>query len=155
MKIIFLIALASIGVISVCSAQKISSDKVPAVVKSSFKTKFPTVKKADWEMEKSDYEANFKIDGKETSANFDANGNWLETEIEIKTSELPSEVRIAVISYFEEYKLKEASMIESAEHGKCYEAEVEKGEETLDALFAPDGKLISKSVVESKDKDKD
>lgn len=134
------------------NAQKISADKVPAAVTSAFKTKFPTATKATWEMEKSEYEANFKLNGEEMSANFDNTGKWMETETEIKVSALPTTIQSTLTKDFAGYKINEASKIESEKNGKCYEAEVEKGEETFDFLFSADGKVLSKTKIEEKEK---
>lgn len=135
------------------NAQKISADKVPAAVSSAFKSKFPTAVKITWEMEnQTEYEANFKLNGEEVSANFDNTGKWLETETEIKVSALPAAIQSALKTEFADFKVEEASKIESVKNGNCYEAEIEKGEETFDVLFTPEGKVISKTKVEEKEK---
>ena len=47
-------------------AQKIATDKVPTVVTSAFKAKFPTAIKTSWEMENAnEYEAGYKLNGEE------------------------------------------------------------------------------------------
>lgn len=132
-------------------AQKISADKVPSAVTSAFKSKFPAATKTSWEMEKDDYEANFNMNGEEMSANFDKTGKWLETETEIKVSALPAAVSATLKKDFAGYKINEASKVESVENGSCYEAEVEKGEETLDVLLTQDGKVLSKTKEEEKE----
>jgi hypothetical protein len=135
-------------------AQKISADKVPAAVTSAFKAKFPKATKTSWEMENAnEYEAGFKLNGEEVSANFDNTGKWLETETEIKVSALPAAVKAALSKDFAGFKIEEASKIESAKDGNCYEAELEKGEETFDVLFLPNGKILSKTKLEKEEKD--
>lgn len=148
MKNIIIVLFAAVLLSHTACAQKISADQIPASVISSFKTRFPGVTDVRWEKELSEYEANFKMNGNEISANFDANGKWLETEIEIKVSELPVAVQSAIHTYFSGYEIEEASKVESLRHGNCYEAEIEKGEETLDVLFSADGKLISQTKAE-------
>jgi hypothetical protein len=150
-KIVFMLLVAA-TMSNAANAQKISADKVPAAVTSAFKTKFPTATKATWEMEKSEYEANFKLNGEEMSANFDNTGKWMETETEIKVSALPTTIQSTLTKDFAGYKINEASKIESEKNGKCYEAEVEKGEETFDFLFSADGKVLSKTKIEEKEK---
>lgn len=151
-KIFFLLLIAAFGSIST-NAQKISSDKVPAAVTSSFKTKFPEVVNAEWEMEKADYEASFKKNGVEMSANFDNEGKWLETETEIKVSALPAAVSATLKKDFADYKVDEACKVESVKDGNCYEVEVEKGKESFDVLISTDGKVLSKTKEEEKDKE--
>lgn len=137
-------------------AQKISADKVPPAVTSAFKAKFSGVTKVSWELEKTnEYEASFKLNGSEMSANFDNSGKWLETETEIKVSALPAAVSATLKKDFANFKISEASKIESVTNGNCYEVEIEKGEETFDVLFTSEGKLISKTKTEEEKGDKD
>ena len=151
-KIIFVLLTAALC-IDVAYAQKIAADKVPSAVSSAFKTKFPTATKTTWEIEnKNEFEANFKLNGVETSANFDNAGKWLETETEIKVAELPAAIQTAIKTDFAGFKIEEASKIESLKNGNCYEAEIEKGEESYDVLFSNDGKVLSRSKLEEKEK---
>jgi len=151
-KIIFMLLTAAIMNNAAC-AQKISADKVPAAVSSAFKTKFPTATKASWEMEnKTEFEVNFKLNGEEVSANFDNTGKWLETETEVEVSALPTAIQSTLKKDFAGFKINEASKIESLKNGNCYEAEIEKGEETFDVLLSIDGKVLSKTKLEEKEK---
>lgn len=154
-RVIYLLLTAALLSNAAC-AQKISADKVPAAVTSAFKAKFPTVTKVSWELEKAnEYEAGFKLNGEEVSANFDNTGKWLETETEIKVSALPSSVSSTLAKDFAGFKINEASKTESAKNGNCFEAEIEKGEETFDVLFTLDGKVLSKTKLEKEKGDKD
>lgn len=138
------------------SAQKIATNKVPASITTAFKSKFPSATHIVWEKENADYEANFKVNGKEMSASFDNSGNWLETETELKVADLPAAVQQILKKDFANYKVNEASQIESVKNGNSYEAEIAKGKETFDVLFASDGKVISKTKKEKeKDEKKD
>ncbi len=152
-KLIILLLVTAMMINSV-DAQKISADKVPAVVTTTFKTKFPATSKVSWEMEnKSLYEANFKLHGVEVSASFDNEGRWLETETEISISALPSSIKSTLKRDFVDFKINEGSKIESAKIGKYYEAEIEKGGEKFDILFSADGKVISNSKIEEMEKE--
>lgn len=136
-------------------AQKISADKVPAAASSAFKSKFPGATKVGWELENvNEYEAEFKLNGEEMSASYDKEGKWMETETEIKVSALPAAIQSALKKNFAEFKVKEASKIESAKNGNCFEAEIEKGKESYEALFTPEGKLLSKTKKEEKKEEK-
>ncbi len=157
MKKIFVL-LVVVAMMSISAfAQKISADKVPEAVKSAFKAKFPTATKVNWGMENTtEFEAEFKLDGEELSANFDNTGKWLETETEIKVTDLPYEIKTALAKDFDGYQIKEASKIESAKEGTCYEAEIKKGGETFDVLYTAKGKMLSKTKEEKeKDEKKD
>lgn len=143
-KLIFL--LLGIALLSQVSfAQKVAASNVPNAVASAFKSKFPAASSVKWELENVNYEANFKVNGKEMSANFDKMGTWLETETEIKVSALPAVVRTTLSKEFAGYNIKEASQIESVKNGSCFEAEIKKGKESYDVLFSADGKFLSKT----------
>ncbi|MEO6133452.1 MAG: PepSY-like domain-containing protein [Saprospiraceae bacterium] len=153
-KIVIFAVTLILTAITASNAQKLTSDKVPAAVKSAFKTKFPNVTKVKWELENKDYEGVFTLNGEEASANFEPNGKWLETEEEIEVSDLTAAVHTALKNDFAGYKVSEASKIESAENGYTYEAEIEKGEESWDVIFTAEGKVLSKTRIdEAKEKD--
>ncbi len=105
-------------------AQKISIDKVPTSVLKSFQTKFPTIKKAKWEIEKGNYEAEYDEDKIEHSALFKADGTLIETEIEIAVTQLPKAIVDYVTKNMNGKKIKEASIITETNGKKKYEAEV-------------------------------
>jgi hypothetical protein len=135
-------------------AQKVTEDKIPAVVKKEFLKKFPNTSKSKWEMEKDEYEVNFIQNKTEISANFDKNGKLLETEIEITEKELPQIVKSSVEKNFRDYKMHEFSKIEKADKSVLYEVELSKNKEKLDVKFSSNGDLIDKKDI-SKEKEND
>ena len=156
MKSIIIVLLAVVLISNTICAQKLSADKVPASVMQAFQAKFPNADKTTWEMEKTnEYEAEFGLNGEEMSAIFDNTGNWLETETEIKVIALPSSVHKALREDFADFKINEASKIESVKNGNCFEAEIKKGKETFDVLFNAAGKLLSKIKHDEEKDDKD
>ena len=104
--------------------QKITPDKVPAPVKQAFAKKFPAATDVKYEMEKKDYEINFKDKGVEMSANFDASGKWLETETEIKGYDLPKEVSASVAKNFADFKVSEVVITETSDKRLIYKLEL-------------------------------
>jgi hypothetical protein len=139
MKKIKLITSLLIGgsiLLAACS-QGLNDSKVPTAVKTSFATDFPG-NSPQWDKENSNYEANFKQDGKTMSALYDENGNMQETETDINVSDLPKPVQDYITNNYPGEKIKEAAVITKA-HGEInYEAEVND----MDVLFAQDGKFI-------------
>ncbi|MET3115006.1 putative membrane protein YkoI [Pedobacter sp. CG_S7] len=133
MKRFFGILLAIVCAATAANAQKVSGDKVPAPVKTSF-AKLHHGTKVTWEMEKKDYEAGFIAAGKETSEVYSAIGKLLETEVEIKSAELPS----AVLAKLKGMKIAEAAKITKSDGTVNYEAEV-KGK---DLIFDAKGNLV-------------
>lgn len=151
MKKIITALLALVYINNIAIAQKIEPEKVPDGVMATFKEKFPTATKVNWEMEnKTNYQAEFTFKEEEVSANFDSEGNWIDSEVEIKTDQLPYAVLTAIKKDFEFFKIEEASKIENPNDGLCFEAEVKNGKEVFYLIYTPDGKLIRKTRPESK-----
>lgn len=143
------IILALFGITVACAQQK-----VPAEVQKSFNQKFPESKSVKWEMENaSEWEAEFKMNGKEKSAGFDLQGNWQQTETEIKVAELPDAITNAIRTQFAGYKVEEPEMLEMANGEVAYEVELEKGKEEWEAVFATDGSLKSKKQLQDDNED--
>lgn len=128
-------------------SQKITPEKVPAPVKQAFAKKFPAATDIKYEMEKKDYEINFKDKGIEMSANFDASGKWLETETEIKESALPKEVTASAVKNFAGFKISEVAKVETPDKGLCYEMDFMKDKEGYEVQFNPKGDILKKTPL--------
>jgi len=119
-----------------------SGTNVPEKVKTAFSAKFENAKKVKWDKENdSEWEAEFKMDGKKYSANFDLDGNWMETEYEIEKSEIPVAVQATLNLDFLGYKIEEAEVSETTE-GKFYEFEIEKGKTEKEITIDESGKVV-------------
>ncbi len=113
----------------------------PKVVTDAFKTKFPKATDVEWGMEgKTEYEAEFKLDGKDVSANFKVDGSWTETEASVEKADLPAGVMEYMKKNVPDADIKETAKIDSPT-GSVYEVEV-KG---LAYLFDMSGKFIKSS----------
>jgi Putative beta-lactamase-inhibitor-like, PepSY-like len=118
-------------------AQKINATRVPAAVKAAFAKQYPTAI-AKWVKENGDYEAGFKMDGKEMSALFAADGTMTESEVSIKPTDLPAKVLAYVKANYKDKKIKGAAKITKADASINYEAEVNG----IDVMFDADGKFL-------------
>jgi len=127
--------------------QKITPDKVPTPVKQAFAKKFPAATDVKYEMEKKDYEINFKDKGVEMSANFDATGKWLETETEIKETDLPKAVSASVAKNFAGFKISEVAKTETPGKGLIYEMDLKKDNEGYEVQFSPKGDILKKTPL--------
>ena len=128
------------------------AQNVPAAAKNKLKALYPKAEKVKWDTEAPNFEANFEVNDVEMSILLDAKGHLLETETEIEKDDLPSAVKSALKKDFSGYKIKETAKIEK--NGKTtFEAQVEKGETKLDAIYSPDGKLIKKIEKQEKDEE--
>ena len=121
-----------------------SQSRVPAVVKTAFSKKFPAVKKAHWAMEgKTEWEAEFKLNGKDMSANFDLLGNWKETETNLKGTRLSAKAMETLSSQFQGYTVKDVAFTETPKYS-AYEIVIEKGKSKLEVTIDKQGNLIGK-----------
>lgn len=151
MKKTMFIMLGSVLILSQACAQT----KAPTEVTTAFSQKFPTAKKVKWDKEnETEWEAEFKMNGKEFSANFTSEGIWKETENEISEAEIPLAVKQTLESEFNGYKIEE-SEISITKDGKVYEFALEKDESELEVGIAPDGKVMKKEVKNEDEEDKD
>jgi len=140
---VFALAITSL---TACS----QTEKAPQKVQSAFTTKFPDAKNIEWDKEnETEWEAEFKIEGKEYSANFTSEGVWKETEYEIKQSEIPAAVKQTLDTEFNGYEIEESEISETSK-GKVYEFELEQGETNLIVAITLEGKIVKKETVEEK-----
>jgi uncharacterized membrane protein YkoI len=130
-----------------------AQNAAPKVVSDAFTAKFPTAKSVNWDKENDqEWEAEFKMDGKEYSANFSIGGEWLETEQEIKKSALPTEVLSTIAANFADYKIDEAEKAET-KTGTVYEVILEKGEAEIEVVFDVTGKILSQKVHQEEEEE--
>ncbi|NOY50613.1 MAG: hypothetical protein GXO88_08645 [Chlorobi bacterium] len=146
-KLVLLIAVAAIFSLQACGQK----ENVPAKTGLSFAQKFPDAKKVKWDKENEhEWEAEFKMNGKEYSANFDSDGKWMETEYEIKASELPTAVKTTIDNEFKGFDIEEAEVSETPE-GKVFELQMEQDGNDMEVAIAPDGKVMKKAEKSDND----
>jgi hypothetical protein len=137
--ILAVIALLSLNL----SAQ--TGGSTPTEVTKAFSQKFPKATEVKWGKECSkEWEAEFKMDGKEYSANFDNSGKWMETERKICPSTLPKAIKKTIMQDFLGYKVVEAEATVSAK-GKAYEVEFANCKHWISATFDNNGKALHKN----------
>ncbi len=150
MKKLMIVALFGL-MVSQVSAQKIKESEVPKVVKDAFMKAYPAAKDVKWDKEDGSFEASFDLSKKDMSVLLDDMGMIKEVETEIAKSELPQAMQETLKKDYAGYKIEETAKIVS--NGvTTYEAEVEKGEKTVELIFDNNGKLLKKSE-ETEEKD--
>lgn len=138
MKTLFILALSFCAITA--GAQRLKESKVPEPVKAAFLKLYPNADDVSWEMENSNYEANFEAGEIESSAVFDLSGNLLFTETEMGSSEnLPSNLNSYLKQNYPKNKVKEVSKIIDSKGVLTYEVEI-KGKELL---FDASGNFLS------------
>ncbi len=149
-----LMILSLLAISATACAQKVNEADVPAPVKAAFTKQFPKATNARWEMEhKVDYEVNFKQGAESMSATYDKGGKWMETEQGIKADALPEAARKTLATKYAGSKVEDLSKVENPK-GSFYEADLEKGEVSMEVVFAKDGTVV-KETVEKEGKDND
>ena len=115
---------------------------VPVKVKTAFSQKFTKATDVKWGKEgKTEWEAEFKLDGKSYSANFDYQGAWKETEYAITASEIPAAVKTVINKDYAAYKMKGTDVSETPK-GKVYEVTFVKEKKSMEVVFDPNGKIV-------------
>jgi uncharacterized protein YxeA len=112
---------------------------VPAVVKTALYKKYPEAKKATWEKENGNYEANWGgKSGEDNSVQFTPSGNFIEIVNAISVNQLPPNVATYVKQHYNGAKITEAGKVTDAKGNLSYEAEI-KGR---DVIFDKDGNFV-------------
>jgi predicted small lipoprotein YifL len=149
-KLILMIAVASLFSIGACGQ---SSKNVPANAKTFVSQKFPNATNIKWGKESSkEWEAEFKVNGKNFSATFDNNGAWMESEYEITANEIPNAVNATIQKSFAGYKIT-LSEISETKDGKVYEFGLAKGKDKLEVAIDAGGKVITKENAKEDEED--
>ena len=150
----FLILLSVLFTISLISyTQRIVPEKVPAPVKNAFAKKFPAATDVKYQMEKNNYEINFKDKGVITSVNYSIVGKWLETETSISESDLPQEVTAAINNDFSGFVISKVSKVETPDKPLIYEMDLKKDNQSYEAEFSAKGDVLKKKPLKNKKKD--
>jgi hypothetical protein len=134
----------------VCSLVANAQKTPPAAVTKAFAEKFKSAGKVKWDTEDSkEWEAEFRMNGKEASTTYDLAGKWLETEMEISKNDLPAAVKASLDKEYAGAKIGECSTLESPDF-TGYEIAVKfKGEE-YEVKATKDGKLTAKEESDEK-----
>jgi len=142
-NLIILLVLFLMTFYSACSQKN-----PPDNVKKEFTQKFTDAKSVKWDSEEAnEWEAEFKINGKEMSACFDNTGKWLETEAEVSTKELPMAVANTLKNEFPGFITEECSTIENPEM-KGFEIALKNKETEMIVIIGMDGTVIKKESSE-------
>ncbi|MFA7043117.1 MAG: PepSY-like domain-containing protein [Bacteroidales bacterium] len=146
-KVMFITLLALISTNAIAQKNEEKEDQkvnAPTVVIKAFQKDYPKVTKVNWVTEGNDFEAEFKLNGKETSANYDKTGKRVETELEIKKEQLPANALCYIKKYFSTYKVLEAFKVTDAKNAVSYEVEISKIGKSLDLIFDAKGNFLKK-----------
>ena len=137
-----------------CTKTAPAQETVPEKIKTAFSQKFPEATDVKWDKESNtEWEAEFKMKGKEYSSNFTTDGQWVETEYEVETAAIPQVIKTDLEASFAGYTVKKAELSEKST-GQLYEIEIEKGTSSIEAVYDANGTLVKQSN-EDKENEKD
>jgi hypothetical protein len=131
-------------------AQTISKSKkvvIPIQIETAFEKEYPKIK-AEWDTENADFEAEFKINGKDASALYDKNGHKKAFEIDVKMSEIPVNALAYLKENYPNNKVSESAKITDDNKVITFEVEIKKNKKSFDLLFDADGKFIKTAEVD-------
>ena len=115
--------------------------KVPAKVKDALTKLYPKATEIKWGKEgKTEFEAEFKVNGTAVSVVMDVKGNLNETETDIAKLELPKGVEEFVAKNHKGWNITESSKIVDAKGNVTFEAQVTKDKVKKDLIFDKNGK---------------
>jgi hypothetical protein len=143
-----LILIAALSMVSVIA---FSQKNPPENVKREFSKKYALAQSVKWDSEeKNEWEAEFKMNGKNMSASFDNSAKWIESETEIIEKELPASVVSTLNKDFQGYKKGHIEIFENAEM-KGFELELKKGEISIEVIIDNTGKILKKTDIKEED----
>jgi hypothetical protein len=140
MKNIFIVltGLLTLGLSANC--QEI---KVPEPVKNAFAAKFPGASNIKWGKEtKTEFEAEFKLNGTDIAANFKSDGSWVVTETSLATATIPEQIRNAIKSKYPDATLNGVEKVEKPGNKVYYEAIIKINGKKKEVEINPDGSFI-------------
>lgn len=138
----FIIFIVLISAVFAQGIKKEPHSKIPSMVKSSFSTEYPDVKKAKWDSEDGEFEASFIVKGLAASATYDSSGHKKAFEIAIKKGELPAGVLEYVKKNYPKHKLEDTATITDDKGNVTYEVGVIKAGKVIDLIFDKSGKFV-------------
>ena len=118
--------LLGLFMVSTLQAQNIKPEEVPDPVLHQFSFLYPDATKVSWQLNKANYEADFKNDKKITRAVFQSDGGLVCTTTEIKVCALPRTALGYLLKDDPERKIEAANIHEDREGVITFNAVVDK-----------------------------
>lgn len=141
-----MIALAAMSICAAAFAAPVMDDDdviAPKKVEKAFRNMYPEASKAEWELKRDVYVAEFKMDGKEVEAWFRADGTWMRSKTDISAKEVPEIVKKAVKDAYPGWKADDFEIVRDDRDNEFYSVEIEKeGEKDQRIMVTPGGKIV-------------
>jgi len=128
---------------------------VPEKIIAAFNAKYAAATNLNWGKESdTEYEAEFKLNGKVMSANFDATGKWLETECILKKEDLPQPIMNTLKLQFGDYQVIKVESLEKPGVPMIFEVQLKKGETVVGLEVDESGMIANKETRTKENEDK-
>jgi hypothetical protein len=140
-----------------------STVEVPAPIRTSFETKYPTASDVKWAhsettgvpvdwqwigwrmLDDSDYVVTFNMDNSNYWVWYDDQGNWVGTVTDVSSSGLPSAINNLIQSQYANYTVTSVKK-ENDKNRTAYEIKLESGENKVKLLVDENGKILKKKA---------
>lgn len=116
--------------------------KVPSVVRNSVATHFAGAGSVEWEKERQNYEAEFRVDTVSYTVLVNPGGTLLRFKHEITPAQLPPAVQQTLQSQYAGYEVDGTEKIEQ-DGQTFYQVEVEKGLKEMRLVLTPEGSITN------------
>jgi hypothetical protein len=117
----------------------IRENKVPSVVKNTFKARHPLSTDVEWEKDGTTYEAEFDWKGREISVKIEEAGKYLMEKQELPQQELPPVIVNLVKGNYKDYVIEETEKLVTG-NVTCYQVELDaRGKEEIKLVLHADG----------------
>jgi len=142
MKYLLLIFVSSIA-ISTASAQVISEQYVPDILKKKMTEMYPEAKGTYWKQPMPGFmDAYFNLDKRKCNATFQVSGAWVSTDFEIPVEEFPDSAKQYLTAHTD--KVLKYYRSESKSKGLQYSADGKVDGEVMQFIFNKDGSFLMK-----------
>lgn len=127
------------------AAQVVDPKYVPASVKKTFETRFPSVNFVTWVQSDPGFiNATFVVDKHKTQAMFMTNGGWVSTETNLKEADFPQEAMNWINTNYPDRKLISLDKSETSK-GIEYECELRNKSGKYRLTFDMEGKMLTQN----------
>ncbi|MER2998038.1 PepSY-like domain-containing protein [Pontibacter populi] len=124
------------------NAQDVNPKDVPTAVTNAISQKYTNATKIDWEMNESNYEAEFKINRTEHTVLVDPTGRILMTKRDVDKKELPQAINASITQNYKGLKLDDVEILEKG-GTTYYQVELNDKASGKQLVFTTDGSAAS------------
>ena len=142
MKMILFAVLFSGSAALAVDAQDIKAEDVPQAVAGALTQKYASATDLDWEMDGSNYEAEFDINRTDHTVLIDPSGNILMTKSDIMQNDLPQSVKSAVDQKYKGMALDDMERVEK-DGNTYYQVELDEKGTDRKLVFSADGQEVT------------